>query len=415
LALVAPASSHAATILGSPLTVPNEGTIGVEHQVFVQAALPEPSAEVISPVNGTVVQWSIRGTNINPKPNTFKLRILQPAKGEAFIGAGTSAVASTPNGPSRDDVIRHFATALQIREGDRIGLETVEASGVPVKSGVVGGLTQYFESFADGTESAAPTIVPLYQEKEILFNAEVIAAPTSSATVPACSENGTVAVHVSTDPATTAKAVRFHIDGGAAMQSAVAVGGTASVTIPAGHHALEYWGEDALPQQEIVHHVATLQVGGCTPLLAPIVPVTPAAGPVVVAHVSQSNKSWREGSAEPTISRKHRAPVGTTFSFELNEQASVSFAFTQLAQGRAVKGKCVTPTRKNHRGHTCKRTVTRGTLLFTGHPGLNKVAFEGRISPSTKLKVGRYELVITATAASGKRSTPQTLSFSIVR
>jgi hypothetical protein len=57
--------------------------------------------------------------------------------------------------------------------------------------------------------------------------------------------------------------------------------------------------------------------------------------------------------------------------------------------------------------------VTVGGLAFTGHPGLNKVAFQGRLSGSKRLKPGGYTLTITAVNASRQSSKPQALSFTI--
>jgi hypothetical protein len=129
---------------------------------------------------------------------------------------------------------------------------------------------------------------------------------------------------------------------------------------------------------------------------------------------AQSHRSWREGNALARFSRK-RAPLGTTFYFTLNEQATVSFAFTQQVGGRKVKGKCVAQTKKNRRKSACKRTVTRGTLTFTGHTGMNRVSFQGRISHSKKLGLGSYRLVMSATNAAGQHSSPRQLSFTIVK
>ena len=109
-------------------------------------------------------------------------------------------------------------------------------------------------------------------------------------------------------------------------------------------------------------------------------------------HARQSARRWSEGNRLARISRA-KPPTGTTFSFSLNEQATVTFNFTQRAGGR---------------------TTTVGTLTFTGHSGTNRVAFQGRISPRKKLKPGRYTLVITATDSAGARSAPKSLSFSIV-
>jgi Kelch motif len=147
----------------------------------------------------------------------------------------------------------------------------------------------------------------------------------------------------------------------------------------------------------------------------PASPITAPTRPSV-ANATQSHRSWREGNALASFSRKHKlAPLGTTFSFTLNEQASVSFAFTQQVRGRRVNGKCVARGKTNRHKRACKRTVTRGTLSFTGHAGTNTVSFQGRISHSKKLQLGTYSLVITATNAAGQRSSPKQLTFTIVK
>ncbi|HEY7932814.1 MAG TPA: hypothetical protein VID48_03225 [Solirubrobacteraceae bacterium] len=136
--------------------------------------------------------------------------------------------------------------------------------------------------------------------------------------------------------------------------------------------------------------------------------------PPVVAHARQSTRRWREGNRLARISRA-KTPTGTTFSFALGEQATVTFSFAQLLSGRKVSGKCAAQTEKNRRKPACRSTATAGTLTFTGHSGTNKVAFQGRISPVEKLEPGRYTLVITATNSAGVRSAPKSLSFTIVK
>ena len=136
--------------------------------------------------------------------------------------------------------------------------------------------------------------------------------------------------------------------------------------------------------------------------------------------VTQSHSRWREGNGFAQISRtrkgtaKRRAPVGTTFSFVLNTKATVSFAFTQRVGGRKVRGKCVAKTRRNRNAPHCTRTVTRATMVLSGHVGTNKVRFQGRTSPSHRLRPGTYALVIKANGPSGSAA-PQKLRFTIVR
>jgi hypothetical protein len=136
--------------------------------------------------------------------------------------------------------------------------------------------------------------------------------------------------------------------------------------------------------------------------------------PPRISAASQSHRRWRAGRHLATFSRK-RAPLGTTFSFTINEQAGVSFTFTQKVNGRRVHGRCVAQNRKNRRKRGCKRIVTRGVLSLAAHAGANKVAFQGVISHSKKLRRGTYTMLITATNAARQRSNTKSLTFTIVR
>ena len=148
------------------------------------------------------------------------------------------------------------------------------------------------------------------------------------------------------------------------------------------------------------------------PAAAPASPPTPPS----LTNVAQSHKSWREGKAQAVLASKRKLPpIGTVFSFTLNEQASASFAFTQPAAGRKVNGKCVAQTQKNRRDATCKRTVTDGTLSFAGHSGANRVSFQGLLSRTKKLKPGGYTLVISATNSAHQTATSHGLAFTIVK
>jgi hypothetical protein len=143
----------------------------------------------------------------------------------------------------------------------------------------------------------------------------------------------------------------------------------------------------------------------------------PKTAPVptpVIANVAQTHRVWREGGKLAQISRaKKKPPVGTTFSFSLNEPGSVTFTFARSVAGRKVGHGCVARTRNKARRTLCKRTVTAGSLSFPGHSGANKVAFQGRLSQGRKLPPGGYTLTITATNSAGQTSSPQKLSFTI--
>jgi 6-phosphogluconolactonase (cycloisomerase 2 family) len=104
----------------------------------------------------------------------------------------------------------------------------------------------------------------------------------------------------------------------------------------------------------------------------------------VISRVRESAKTWREAG-----SGKRGPPVGTELWFTLNESATVSLSF------------------KRHRAAF--------TLTVRGHQGVNRIRFTGRVSRIKKLEPGRYTLVITATNATGERSTRRSLRFTIVR
>ncbi len=139
-----------------------------------------------------------------------------------------------------------------------------------------------------------------------------------------------------------------------------------------------------------------------------------------LSAVRESTTRWREGSRLASISssNKHsrrKLAVGTTFSFSLNEKATVRLAFSALVDGRRVKRRCEPLTRADGRHARCTRTVSAGQLTFHGKAGANSVAFEGRISPSRRLAPGRYVVVVSATGSDGQTSTSPQLSFTIVR
>jgi CSLREA domain-containing protein len=135
----------------------------------------------------------------------------------------------------------------------------------------------------------------------------------------------------------------------------------------------------------------------------------------VVRSLSQSAKRWRLGSHLATISKKKRPPVGTTFTFTLSTAASVKLAFMQTKSGRSVGGKCVAKNRHNARRPRCKLTVLAGALRLTGHAGVDHVKFQGRLSPTSKLKPGAYALFVSARNAAGTGTPAGPLRFTIVR
>jgi len=147
-----------------------------------------------------------------------------------------------------------------------------------------------------------------------------------------------------------------------------------------------------------------------SPSSGPLSPSTKTIAPSV-QKASESAKRWRERHG---LARNRKLPpVGTVFSFVLNERASVSFSFMKHVRGRKIAGICAIETR-GRRGSICTRTISKGTLTVTGHVGENKLTFDGRVTHSTTLGPGSYTIAIVATNSTG-HSTTRELNFTIVK
>jgi probable HAF family extracellular repeat protein len=96
-----------------------------------------------------------------------------------------------------------------------------------------------------------------------------------------------------------------------------------------------------------------------------------------LAQVRQSARRWRLDNRHPRPTGR-RPPIGTTFSFNLNIPAMVTFTFTQQTAGRKVGGRCVAQTKRNRNLPRCLRTTSAGAFTLTGRRGANKVRLAGR-------------------------------------
>jgi len=133
----------------------------------------------------------------------------------------------------------------------------------------------------------------------------------------------------------------------------------------------------------------------------------------VLGLLRQSAARWREGKKPARVAASHKPPVGTTFSFTLNEPSTLDFAFTTPGPGRRVRGRCVAQSRRNAHARHCTRPTLRGSLRLAGHAGTNHVSFQGLLSKHAKLAPGTYTLTLTA-AAEGLKSAGRRLTFTIL-
>ncbi len=151
---------------------------------------------------------------------------------------------------------------------------------------------------------------------------------------------------------------------------------------------------------------------------APAPGVRESSEPPVLTALAESHREWRAGTALARLARAggHPAPpVGTVFSFGLNETASVRMSFAREAAGRRVGGRCTPATRNNRRRPQCRLAVPAGALSFTAHPGRNTAYFQGRISVSRALAPGSYLLTVTATNGAGQRAAARSLHFTLLK
>jgi hypothetical protein len=366
---------------------------------LVQRTLPDPAVALVAPASGIVTSWKVDGEG------TVKLRVLRTAFG-ALTGAGTSAPATNLQAAAN-------ATNLPILAGDRVGIDLAGSPSSFVRTLTAGQEAAAFSIFRPALpdDESQHTATP-FTGNELLFNATITLTPAVAGLTPASGQSAggeTVKIFGSNlDGATGvqfgSKPAIFTVDSASeitATAPAVA-GSTVDVTVtgPGGTSAVS-------AADKYTFTTMPSNPGSGAPGL-----VSPLTGPKpTLTALSESASRWRRGHQQAKVSR---APVGTTFSFNLSKPATVKLAFTQKAVGRKVRGVCKALNPSNASKHRCTRTIVAGRLSLPGHAGLNKLRFQGLLSNGTSLKIGTYNVSLTARDTAGLQSAPQSLSFTIV-
>ena len=366
------------------------------------AELVSPGVVWEAPAAGLITSWRVRGSA------TLRLRVLRPGPNGTWLGDGTSAPATNASGANPAN--------LPIRAGDVIGIDMPEGSTsqidyyTPTPSGD-SELLSWSPALADNGV-ALEAAYPADYNHEILLNADIVFAPVLSSLSPASgSTSGGNAVTIGghyLDGASgvtfgSTPASSFSVDSSSQI-TAIAPASTAStvdvrVTGPGGS-------SEVSPGDRYTFGGVSMTTGTGGPALQPLNPT--------VTGFSESSSSWRRGRSLPHISSAGGAPVGTTFSFSLNEPASVTVTFTQRVAGRRVAGKCVAPGRGNAGRPRCKRPLQVGSFAVPGHAGVDKVHFQGRLSGTKTLKPGSYLVSLTAREGHGPEVFSRPLGFTIV-
>ncbi len=159
------------------------------------------------------------------------------------------------------------------------------------------------------------------------------------------------------------------------------------------------------------HELASAEVYGNLP--PPTTTAAPPTPPVLrLSNLRQTRRRWREaGTSASAAHRRPRAPLGTVFSFELNEPARVTLTFKRAGKGPRQASSCAPGDRRSRRSRC--RPRTRGTLAVTGKAGVNRVPFAGVLEKGSRLAPGSYSVAGLAVAA-GARSAAAGVPFRIV-
>ncbi len=139
------------------------------------------------------------------------------------------------------------------------------------------------------------------------------------------------------------------------------------------------------------------------PPLPPPATITPrpSAGapvPVKVFGFSMTRSTFCVGGRCPSARR------GTVLRFGSSVPARVEFLIDRRLTGRRVAGRCRPTTRRNRGSQRCGYYAEAGSFSRAATVGVNSIGFSGRID-GRALRPGTYRLSLTATGASGARST----------
>ncbi len=413
VATLSPASALATTVMvGNPNLAAAKAEISCfspsapcgAGTTFAQGFISE-TVPYFPPAAGVITNWRVVGAG------TLKLRVVESGGEEGWIGRGTSAAATNTKGGSN-------ATSLPIGAGDLIGVD--------FPSEPLSGTIHREENASAETLVWHPALFDNGRELEparigdvLAINADVVLTPVLSSLSPASgSTSGGNAVKISglyLDGATgvtfgSTPASSFSVDSPTQI-TAIAPASAAStvdvrVTGPGGSSEVvsadKYTSTAPAPTAAAGPPPNTL-ITGPGPALAPAKPA--------VMGFSESASRWRRGRSLPHISS---APVGTTFSFSLNEPATATFTFTQVVAGRRAHGRCVRSNPGNSHKPRCKRTLTVGSFAISGKAGMNKVRFQGRLSSAKTLVPGAYAVAIAARDAHGLTGVSQSVPFTVI-
>jgi PASTA domain len=144
---LAPAAEADTVTLGSTAGSPTQNICSAGFECTYVPFNNVYSPALVVPFDGTITSFAI---NSGSATGTVKLRVVRPAAGGRFTGAGTSAAATLTGG------VQSVATSLPVRSGDLLGIEN-DSAALLFDVGTSTTFTAYYQlpALGDGA-SAAP-------------------------------------------------------------------------------------------------------------------------------------------------------------------------------------------------------------------------------------------------------------------
>ncbi|HTQ68764.1 MAG TPA: hypothetical protein VMI13_08750 [Solirubrobacteraceae bacterium] len=138
-----------------------------------------------------------------------------------------------------------------------------------------------------------------------------------------------------------------------------------------------------------------------------------AARPPALSGLSESNQVFRvgRGSTKPAGRISRVSPVGTVFSFALDQAAVVTVTFIREESGHLIGKSCVVG-RRGAGKPACIRSHVAMRLARRSRTGVNRLPFTGRVR-GRALPPGAYRATFTAESLAGS-SAPVSISFRVV-
>lgn len=158
-------------VVGSPLTAEFKAARVREAGTYFNSALSDPGANVVSPVDGALIKWNVKGG----EGTVFRIRVLSPQGGSVYRAKSSTPFVTLGNpSPSWE--------SLRVKAGDTVGID-LPAEGI-IGVATTGPTSAYAVWIPPLTDGAALPYIGTKTEREIAFNATILPEPTVTSVAP---------------------------------------------------------------------------------------------------------------------------------------------------------------------------------------------------------------------------------------